>query len=84
MCHLPNWHRGLVVRQFCPYNKRVIKRTALKTYRVLLEYWTPDENENCWEEEVIHSRSSAATIADKYLSKDRTNQIRSVDVTVIN
>lgn len=31
MCQLVNWHRGPVVRQYCPYNKRVIKGTAMVT-----------------------------------------------------
>lgn len=24
MCHLPNWHRGHLVRHVCPYNNKVI------------------------------------------------------------
>jgi hypothetical protein len=51
-----------------------------KTYRVLLEYWVPDENENCWEEETIFSSRSPGMIADQYLCKDRTNLLRSVEV----
>ena len=31
MCHLPNWHSGLVARQFFPYNTEVIKGTAMVT-----------------------------------------------------
>lgn len=54
--------------------------TMSKQYRVLLEYWVPDENENCWEEQIVISSSSAGRIADQFLAKDRTNQLRSVDV----
>ncbi len=31
MCQLENWHNGLVVRQFFPYNNRVIKGTTMVT-----------------------------------------------------
>lgn len=54
-----------------------------KTYRVLLEYWVPDENENLYEERVIQSRSSCGKIVDDFLSADRTNLLRSVDVTPV-
>lgn len=49
-------------------------------YRVLLEYWIPDENENLYEEQIVESFSSAGYLADQFLSKDRTNLLRSVDV----
>ena len=53
----------------------------MKTYRMLIEYWVPDEDENLFEEKVIRSHSSCGKIADNYLSQDRTNLIRSVEVT---
>ena len=55
----------------------------MKTYRMLIEYFTPDENENLFEEKIIRSNSSCGKIADDYLAQDRTNLIRSVDVTHI-
>jgi hypothetical protein len=55
----------------------------MKTYRMLIEYFTPDENENLFEEKIIRSNSSCGKIADDYLAQDRTNLIRSVDVTPI-
>lgn len=53
----------------------------MKKYRVLLEYWVPDENENLFEEEIIESLSSAGKIVDQYLTKDRSYSLRSVEVT---
>jgi hypothetical protein len=53
----------------------------MNTYRMLIEYWVPDEDENCWEEKIIQSQSSCGKIADDYLAQDRTNLIRSVEVT---
>lgn len=55
----------------------------MKTYRMLIEYWVPDENENLYEERMIQSRSSCGKIVDDYLSADRTNLIRSVEVTPV-
>jgi hypothetical protein len=67
-----------------PYNTKVIDGTPpMKTYRMLIEYWVPDENENLYEEKIIQSRSSCGKIADDYLAQDRTNLIRSVEVTPI-
>ena len=53
----------------------------MNTYRMLIEYWVPDENENLFEEKIIQSRSSCGKIADDYLAQDRTNLIRSVEVS---
>ena len=53
----------------------------MKTYRMLIEYWVPDEDENLYEEKIIQSRYSCGKIADDYLAQDRTNLIRSVEVT---
>lgn len=55
----------------------------MKTYRMLIEYWVPDEDENLYEEKIVKSRSSCGKIADDYLTQDRTNLIRSVEVTPI-
>ena len=55
----------------------------MNTYRVLIEYFVPDENENLFKEEIIQSNSSCGRISDNYITKDRTNLIRSVDVTPI-
>ena len=55
----------------------------MKTYRLLIEYWIPDEFENLYEEKIIKSHSSCGKIADDYLAKDRTNLIRSVEVTPV-
>jgi hypothetical protein len=52
----------------------------MKTYRMVTEYWVPDEDENLYEEKIIQSRSSCGKIADDYLSADRTNLIRSVEI----
>lgn len=52
----------------------------MKTYRMLIEYWVPDEDENLFEEKIIHSNSSCGKIVDDYLAQDRTNLIRSVEV----
>ena len=54
-----------------------------KTYRMVIEYWVPDEDENLFEEKMVRSRSSCGKIADDYLSQDRTNLIRSVEVTPV-
>ena len=56
----------------------------MKTYRMLIEYWIADENGNLYEEKVIQSRSSCGVIADDFLASDRTNSIRSVDVTPLH
>jgi hypothetical protein len=55
----------------------------MKTYRMLIEYWVPDEDENLYEEKIIQSRSSCGKIVDDYLAQDRTNLIRSVEVTPV-
>ena len=55
----------------------------MKTYRMLIEYWVPDEFENHYEEKIIKSRSSCGKIVDDYLAQDRTNLIRSVEVTPV-
>jgi len=52
----------------------------MNNYRLLIEYWVPDEDENLYEEKLIQSRSSCGKIADDYLAQDRTNLIRSVEV----
>lgn len=52
----------------------------MNNYRLLIEYWVPDEDENLYEEKFIQSRSSCGKIADDYLAQDRTNLIRSVEV----
>ena len=52
----------------------------MNTYRMLIEYWVPDEDENLFEEKIIQSRSSCGKIVDDYLAHDRTNLIRSVEV----
>ena len=57
--------------------------TEMKNYRMVIEYWVPDENENLFEERMIRSRSSCGKIADDYLASDRTNLIRSVEVTPV-
>jgi hypothetical protein len=57
--------------------------TEMKNYRMVIEYWVPDENENLFEERMIRSRSSCGKIADNYLASDRTNLIRSVEVTPV-
>jgi|688.fasta_scaffold277081_5 hypothetical protein len=53
----------------------------MKNYRMVIEYWVPDENENVFEERMIRSRSSCGKIVDDCLAQDRTNLIRSVEVT---
>jgi hypothetical protein len=55
----------------------------MKTYRMVIEYWVADEDKNLYEEKMIQSRSSCGKIADDYLSADRTNLIRSVEVTPV-
>ena len=55
----------------------------MNNYRLLIEYWVPDEDENLYEEKFIQSRSSCGKIADNYLAQDRTNLIRSVEVTPV-
>ena len=55
----------------------------MKTYRMIVEYWVPDENENLFEEKIIQSNSSCGKIADDYLAQDRTNLIRSIEVTPV-
>lgn len=52
----------------------------MKTYRMLIEYWVPDEDENLFEEKIIQCRSSCGKLVDDYLAQDRTNLIRSVEV----
>jgi hypothetical protein len=58
-----------------------MERAEMKNYRMVIEYWIPDENENLFEERMIRSRFSCGKIADNYLAQDRTNLIRSVEVT---
>jgi hypothetical protein len=53
----------------------------MKTYRMIIEYFVPDEFENLYEERIVKSRSSCGKIADDYLAQDRTNLIRSIEVT---
>ena len=53
----------------------------MKTYRMIIEYWVPDEDENLYEERIVKSNSSCGKIADDFLASDRTNLIRSVEVT---
>ena len=55
----------------------------MNTYRLLIEYWVPDEHENLYEEKIVRSRSSCGKIADDFLAQDRTNLIRSVEVTPV-
>lgn len=55
----------------------------MNTYRVLIEYFNPNKNNNFFEEKIIKSNSSRGKIADNYLTQDRMNLIRSVDVTLI-
>jgi hypothetical protein len=55
----------------------------MKNYRLIVEYWVPDEDENLFEEKIVRSRSSCGKIADDYLAQDRTNLIRSVEVTPV-
>ncbi len=55
----------------------------MNTYRMLIEYWVPDEDENFWEERIVKSRSSCGKIADDFLAQDRTNLIRSVEVVPV-
>jgi hypothetical protein len=50
---------------------------------MLIEYWVPDKNETIFEEKYIESQSSCGKIADSYLAKDRTNLIRSIEVTPV-
>jgi hypothetical protein len=53
----------------------------MKTYRMLIEYKVPNNAGTYYEEKFIQSRSSCGKIADDYLAQDRTNLIRSVEVT---
>jgi hypothetical protein len=55
----------------------------MNNYRMLIEYWVPDEDENLYEEKFIQSRSSCGKIADDYLAQDRTNLILSVEFTPV-
>ncbi len=55
----------------------------MNNYRMVIEYWVHDENENLFEEKIIRSRSSCGKIADDYLAQDRTNLIRAVEVTPV-
>ena len=55
----------------------------MNNYRLLIEYWVPDEDENLYEEKIIQSRSSCGKIVDDYLAQDCTNLIRSVEVTPV-
>lgn len=64
-----------------PCNTTFVPETLMKTYRLLIEYWVPDENENLYEERIIKSYSSCGKITDDYLAQDRTNLIRSVEVS---
>jgi hypothetical protein len=42
----------------------------MNNYRLLIEYWVPDEDENLYEEKIIQSRSSCGKIVDDYLAQD--------------
>ena len=53
----------------------------MKTYRMIVEYFVPDENENLFEEKLVSSNSSCGKIADDYLSQDRTNLIKGIEVS---
>jgi hypothetical protein len=53
----------------------------MKNYRMVIEYWDFDENGKLFEERFIRSRSSCGKIADDYLTQDRSNLIRAVEVT---
>lgn len=64
-------------------NKTPKKLTEMKTYRMLIEYFVPDENENLFEEKLVYSNSSCGKIVDDYLAQDRTNLIRSVEVVPV-
>ena len=55
----------------------------MKTYRMLIEYKVPNNAGTYYEEKFIQSRSSCGKIADDYLAQDRTNLIRSVEVTPV-
>jgi len=55
----------------------------MKNYRLLIEYKAPNSAGICYEEKFIQSRSSCGKIADDYLAQDRTNLIRSVEVTPV-
>ena len=57
--------------------------TCERSYRLIVEYWVPDEDENLYEERIVKSRSSCGKIADDFLAADRTNLIRSVEVTLV-
>lgn len=85
MCQPEKRHSPPPARQFYPYNKRVIKRSTfqMKDYRLIIEYWVPDEDENLYEERIVRSWSSCGKIADDFLAQDRTNLIRSVEVTPV-
>ncbi len=56
----------------------------MKKYRVVLEYWVPNEDGNLWEVKFVSSRSSCGKIADDFLSQDRQNLIRGVEVAPAN
>lgn len=53
----------------------------MKTFRLLIEYKEPNEFGALYEEKIIKSRSSCGKIADDYLTADRDNVIRSVEVS---
>jgi len=55
----------------------------MKNYRLLIEYKVANSAETYYEEKIIQSRSSCGKIADNYLAQDRTNLIRSVEVTPV-
>jgi hypothetical protein len=55
----------------------------MKNYRMMIEYWDFDENGNLFEERLIRSRLSPYKIANDYLNNDRSNLIRSVEVTPV-
>ena len=50
---------------------------------MVIEYWDFDENGNLFEERFVRSRLSPRRIADDYLAQDRSNLIRSVEVTPV-
>jgi hypothetical protein len=55
----------------------------MKNYRMVIEYWDFDENGKLFEERFIRSRSSCHKIANDYLTQDRSNLIRAVEVTPV-
>jgi hypothetical protein len=60
-----------------------MKVTEMNNYRMVIEYWDFDENGKLFEEKFIRSRSSCGKIANDYLTQDRSNLIRAVEVTPV-